>query len=274
MQIVNLKDNDYIKKFTFSGGERHIQIGENILKGIVPGKEVHLLTTIESSDDLMDLILVCDILRNNGATCISLDLPYIPYARQDRYTTRGSPFSLKCFADIINSLGFTTVHTICPHSYVSYGLIKNLEDSSSIYFHLAMDKLYDIIGDTKSLLIVAPDKGAEKRTREYAKSLGMEEIGTCTKIRNPENGRLEFAGFSENIRGRNILVLDDICDGGATFINLAENLKDVAKEMHLFVFHGIFSKGLTELKKYYKTIGTTHSFSSKYYDLMELDYEV
>ena len=68
-----------------------------------------------------------------------------------------------------------------------------------------------------------------------------------------------------NVEGKNCLIVDDICDGGRTFTDLAKKLNDKgAKELYLFVSHGIFSKGYDELLGHFNVIGTTNSFSQEY----------
>ena len=87
----------------------------------------------------------------------------------------------------------------------------------------------------------------------------------CSKKRDPETGKL--LGFNvpakKFFKTKNVLIIDDICDGGGTFLGIADKLKAYKLDLHLYVTHGIFSQGFEKLKKSFKSIFTTDSFKKQ-----------
>lgn len=241
---MNLKD---FKSFTFPGGERHFQIASP------PPISDYLVAHLRNSDDIMSLMLVTSYLKEHNRQPPNLYLPYIPYARQDRATTEGSPFSLKVFAGMLNSLEYQKVHVYEPHSDVAPALINNCR---VVYMDNAVKQFMEDSHDDFTL--VAPDASAAKRVLRITDKPYIQVL----KRRDPETGRLKVENIYGVVAGRSCLIVDDICDGGATFIPVAEWLRDCgAKSVSLFVAHGIFSKGFEPLERAgISRFGTTDSF--------------
>jgi ribose-phosphate pyrophosphokinase len=174
----------------------------------------------------------------------SLYLPYLPYARQDKLVANDATFALHMFAKLLNTLEFSTV-TICdPHSDIALSLINN---SVAIY---PTKVLVQVIRKTKATRICYPDNGAwVKYSQVYGAFDGFAVRGM--KKRNQKTGAIEayeLEPTAHPIKGQSVLIIDDICDGGATFIKLAKCMYDAgAEDVHLFVTHGIFSKGIIPL---------------------------
>lgn len=241
---MNLKD---FKSFTFPGGERHFQIDSP------PPLSDYLVAHLRNSDDIMSLMLVTSYLKEHNRQPPNLYLPYIPYARQDRATTEGSPFSLKVFAGMLNSLEYQKVHVYEPHSDVASALINNCR---VVHMDNPVKQFMQDCGDQFTL--VAPDASATKRVQRITDDAFVQAI----KRRDPATGKLFIEIITGEIAGRACLIIDDICDGGATFIPLAQWLTDCgAKSVSLFVAHGLFSKGFEHLEKAgISRFGTTDSF--------------
>ncbi len=110
-----------VPTMTFTGGEIHLSIANLFFEG--PAK---IDARIKNSDDVMRLLLVTDALRANGCKKISLNLPYVPYARQDRRCNPGEAHSLKVFASLINAQHYRSVTVFDPHSDVVEALINNV----------------------------------------------------------------------------------------------------------------------------------------------------
>ena len=237
----------------FPDGARHIQLGNGHPSGEV------LTATIRSSQDLMDLRVVTDALENVGMKPRKLRLTYFP-GRQDRHTAPGSPFTLKLIAQDINSMAYEEVEIFEPHSPVTCELIHN---SRAVGMEQAALAFRDWLGwPTGELVIVAPDKGGEERAWRVQVLTGGWRAA-FEKSRRPEDGRImgmDLVSAGIELRGKRVLVVDDICDGGATFKILGESLKGRGvKSMALFVAHGIFSKGSVPLSAF-DAVGTTDSF--------------
>jgi ribose-phosphate pyrophosphokinase len=110
-------------------------------------------------------------------------------------------------------------------------------------------------------MLVAPDAGALKKTMELSRLAGMPYIH-ADKKRNPENGEITgTAVHSSALGNQDVLIVDDICDGGRTFVELAKELKTLTTgKIYLYVTHGIFSKGLGVFNGIIDHIYTAHVF--------------
>lgn len=168
----------------------------------------------------------------------SLTMTYLPYGRQDKSIGNNSTYALISFSRLLNSLQFTRVFVLDAHSYVAKELINNFQN---IPPHEYVYKLRDLL---KPDHYCYPDKGAVEK---YAGTLGHVYL-YGDKLRDQYTGNILKYNLIGNPQDQKILIIDDICDGGATFVVLAKSLYNAgAKEVNLFVTHGIFSKGLTPL---------------------------
>jgi len=218
---------------------------------------VTLTHRVNSFNDLGLLSIAVDALQRMGVKDIALLLPYFPAARQDRLMTPGESLTVKVYADIINNYGLSSITIFDPHSDVTPALLNNCTVISNHSF------VYSILNQLPNeLILVSPDAGASKKIFKLATSLKMSTVLECGKKRNVKTGAL--SGFhvpATNLQGKPCLIVDDICDGGGTFMGLAEELKkSKAGDLYLAISHGIFSKGTTELQKSFKKIYTTDSF--------------
>ena len=112
--------------------------------------------------------------------------------------------------------------------------------------------------------MVSPDGGALKKIYKLSEALGGLEVLECSKSRDVKTGALSgFKVYADHLQGRDCLIVDDICDGGGTFVGLAEQLRaHGAGKLYLAVSHGIFSKGFEGLKAVFERVFTTDSFRS------------
>ena len=247
----------------FPGGEVGVHI-PGIDHFSFQQSNIRVLARVQSSDDLMRLVQTTDIIDRNFIGNKFLTLPYFPYARQDRVTSQDESFSLLPFAKIINSLGYTRIFVYDPHSDVTSALCNNLVPISSAAIIANFSSLKDKIGNDAIEAVVSPDAGAAKKVSAVSKMLGLPMI-TATKSRNTQTGYLSDFKVLEDTVPSEVLIVDDICDGGRTFTNLAKVLKEKgAKKIHLYVTHGIFSQGIEVFNDLINEIYTTDSFLTKY----------
>ena len=233
------------KKIQFPSGEIGVDIMGEICLDI---SKIKIVADISGTpDEIVELFLVIDAVKNIHKNRITLELPYIPFGRQDRHTTKTSAFSLKVFADIINGFALDEVKTLTPHSNVSELLINNLKVEEPLQELATFIKHNSLCRDA---VIVAPDAGAEKRAYVMAAAVGIKDVYVCSKRRNAVTGEIVCMVAPVIPSGCNIIVVDDICDGGTTFIELEKVLPRDRKSLSLFVSHGIFSKGMGVLHKY------------------------
>lgn len=240
------------QSFTFSGGEPHIKIDPVF----DVNQKITITHRLNSFNDLGLLCITVDALRRMDVKNIELFIPYFPAARQDRVMIKGESLSVKVYADIINGMQFEKVFVFDAHSEVTPALVNNCE---VIPNHTFIDAVIKSIGNDVKL--ISPDGGALKKIYKVSEFLGGVDVVECSKSRDVKTGRLSgFKVYNDDLQGKDCLIVDDICDGGGTFVGLAQELKNKnAGKLYLAVSHGIFNKGFEVLDCFDK-IFTTNSF--------------
>ena len=206
----------------------------------------------ENDREFLALIYLVKHLRRLGYPSIHLYMPYIPNARMDRVKCVEDVFTLKYFAEVLNSLELDSVTVLDPHSSVSEALINNLRiytpekyihEILEEYLHLERWAVNDPLDfepapkERYSITMFYPDEGAMKR---YS---GMIPLPYAFGIKNRDwkTGEilgLDVAGAVDQIVNRDILIVDDICSRGGTFLHSAKKLKELgARKIYLFVSH-------------------------------------
>lgn len=237
--------------FTFSGGEPHVKIKSEI----AADTPVTITQRINSFNDLGLLFMATDALRRMGVAEIHAVIPYFPAARQDRLMIPGEPLSVKVYADLINAQGYKSVTIFDPHSDVTPALLNNVHTVTNMQY------VKECVQDLNDYLLIAPDGGALKKVYKVSDYLDHTPVVVCNKKRDVTTGKItQVTILEDDLEGKTCVIVDDICDGGATFINVAQKLKEhKAGDIYLVVSHGIFSKGVDVLVPYFKKIFTTDS---------------
>ena len=242
------------KAFVFSGGEPHIKISDR-----VAGEQICITVQARTTQDILMTLLAHDALIQMGASSVDLFIPYFPAARQDRLMVAGEPLSVRVYADLINAAAFRKVTVFDPHSEVAPALLRHCVPVNN---HAFVQSIQEILGHNPHLVFVAPDAGSAKKIHHLSSALQWFNVVQCDKTRDIKTGLLSAPKvFSDDLQGADCLIIDDICDGGGTFIQLAEALKAKnAGRLYLAVSHGIFSKGIDVLQPHFERIFTTNSF--------------
>lgn len=246
---------EYIK---FSAGEPHVKV-TNILS-----KQVTIDWRFENFEEFAYVALICDVLHRNGVA-VTLYLPYVPFARQDRATTVEQPFSLDVFVKMLQTLKIHKLVVWDVHSSVFQELFNTfliellvIEQVEGVLFFVSEDELpYDCI--------IAPDSGAISKASAISSVLGVPLV-CATKTRNPLTGKLysPVIDFGD-LKPKRALIPDDILDYGGTFIQLADVIKKQFPDivLDLYVTHGIFAAGREELDKRFDQIYVYHDMRKK-----------
>lgn len=243
--------------FVFPGGEVHVKdirfISDKLL----------IYAHLRSSTDIVRLLLLVNAIKNiRKDPLIDLVLPYIPYSRQDRIALAGEALGIRVFSDLINSCNFNSVTAYDPHSFVSSALINNFREIPQA--ELLEDVFEYLPGDyARRVIVIAPDAGAVKKAQELARRRRC-HFAVALKHRDTDTGEISETTIDlrkfEDTNGkidRDCLIVDDICDGGRTFIELGKLLKTkVTGKIMLAVVNGIFSKGLEVFDGYIDHIFT------------------
>jgi ribose-phosphate pyrophosphokinase len=238
-----------------------------------------------SFKDLELIICATKALERLGFKKIHLFVPYLLGARSDRqFQEGGNSYLVDVIAPIINAQNFESVTVIDVHSDVAAACINNLHSISNLELvQFAIDDLFTYkdlkdrnVFNTDKLnwsFLISPDGGSLKKIYKVAESIGFTgDIITCSKSRD-ENGKLTKTvvpiSTQDVYSSQDYIIIDDICDGGRTFINIAieirkeqerhNQLTNARGKIYLIVTHGIFSAGFNELNKYFDCIYCTNS---------------
>ena len=237
--------------------QHHFGAGELNIKLFGCGQEtIRILWNYESDEEIFTL--ACIRCHYANSRCI-LTVPYLPHARMDRVKNPEDVFTLKTFASFINGLRFDEVRVLDAHSNVGVALIDRcINESPKDHIQRAIDKL----GYSKEhLCLFFPDEGAQKRYGtmfpDYLQAFGI-------KKRNWETMRIEGYDIigEENIKDKYILIIDDICSYGNTFVKAAEAIQAAgAVDISLYITHceDAISKGDIFKKDIFENVFTTNS---------------
>lgn len=268
MKILNLvypdKSDIKFEISKFPDGQQQVKILDDSAPFFKWGY-VEIKARLNDFKDLELVICATQSLRNLGIKEIHLYTPYFLGSRSDRQFEEGSNNYLKqVICPIINSLGFESVTVLDPHSDVLEACLngfKRVSNRSLVDYAMASLNL-----KTNEFVLVSPDAGASKKIYKIAEQIGYKgNIITCSKDRDI-NGKLTKTIVPlNNLGNKNLIIIDDICDGGATFINISGIIREhyignSCPKIHFIVTHGIFSKGYDKLTKYFDSIYTTNSY--------------
>jgi len=274
-------------KLVFSGKEIQVRMENLETEPLV----VTIVVINPDASEIMELLLVTDAVRRHLKTwtenpAIHLRIPYWPYARQDRVCAPGEAFSLEVMTTLVNAAHFTSVEVWDVHSHVTS---DKLDRCITIPADILIPS--NAFGND---IIVAPDKGAVERAKwvanRFSKPLVLAEkdrdpnTGRITRtyvnadyMRHPDNDRTEVIlknemnGENFQVRDADFFIIDDICDGGATFIELAKVLRPLTTgKIKLWVTHGIFFKGFGVFEGLIDEIYTANCFRTDVPDFVHV----
>lgn len=236
-----LYDHGY-ESITFSGGEINVKAPDISDEGCIVVE-----ANIMDAEGIMTLALLKDALARQAPFAnIYLCMGYVPYARQDRVCNDGEALSIKVLCNMINAMEFDGVAILDPHSDVTPALLNkcSIRTPEEVLSRSVLDE--DLFHGR--LTLVAPDAGSTKKVEKVSAHFGGIEVIQGMKKRDVKTGNLSGFEYYGDVEGKDLLIVDDICDGGGTFIGLAKKLREGgAKTVSLYVSHGIFSKGIDML---------------------------
>lgn len=232
-----------IKISKFSGGETYARILEN-----VRGQSAVVVQTCNDkvNDDLMELFIIVDALRRASAKSITAVIPHFGYARQDKKSASREPISAKLVANLITTAGVDRVITMDLHS-----------DQMQGYFDIPVDHLtalpllsnYIKAKNLKDPVVVAPDIGRAKTAKKLSDRLGA-ELAIIHKSR-PEHQKAEILHVVGNVKGKTVILVDDMIDTAGTATGGVETLKTLGcnPDVYFICTHGILSGPAVERVK-------------------------
>ncbi|MEG1284426.1 MAG: ribose-phosphate pyrophosphokinase [Romboutsia sp.] len=221
---------------TFSDGEINVNINET-----VRGCDVFVVQSTNSpvNDNLMELLIMIDALKRASAGRITAVIPYYGYARQDRKAKARDPITAKLVANLITAAGADRVLTMDLHATQIQGYFDIPLD------HLQGGKILAKYFNQKSiddLVVVSPDLGSVTRSRSFANTLDGDVPLAIIDKRRPKANVSEIMNIIGDVKGKNVILLDDMIDTAGTIVNAANALKEFgAKDVYACCTHGVLS---------------------------------
>jgi len=225
----------------FSDGETYVRIEESIRE-----QDVYIIqpTSNPVNDNLMELLLVIDALKRASAGSICAVVPFFGYARQDRKATSREPISAKLVANMIATAGATRVITTDLHAPQVQG-----------FFDIPLDHLcgLPLLSEhlrkkmTKNTIVVAPDAGGIKMNRDVSERLGVPLVIMYKRRSIKKKNVVAEMKILGEVKGKNVLMIDDEINTGGTMIKAAEMLKKAgALDIVISATHGVFAGNAVE----------------------------
>lgn len=221
---------------SFSDGEIHVEIGEN-----VRGQDVFIVqsTCPPTNHHLMELLIMCDALKRASAGSITAVMPYYGYARQDRKVAARTPITAKLVADLLEVAGVNRVVSMDMHAGQIQGFFNMPSDHlyGSPVFLEDMRKRFP---EPNDVVIVSPDAGGVERARAYSKRLNT-GLAIIDK-RRPRPNASEVMNLIGDVKGKDAILVDDMVDTAGTLAQAAAALKDKgARRVLAYAVHPILS---------------------------------
>ena len=210
-----------------------LAINANIMK-YAEVFENYITWLYDGDEEMFTIMSLVDMVRRNTTSKCILHLPYLPNARMDRIKSKNENFSLKVFANWLNSLEFDDVVVENVHSNVSNALINNIRDFLPERDIKFISEKYDFD------VIFFPDEGACKRYKDM-EAIKELELPIAFGIKNRDWKTGEILGLDvvgADVKDKNVLIIDDICSKGFTFYYSGQKLRELgAKDIRLYITH-------------------------------------
>ena len=220
---------------TFSDGELWVKYEENIR-----GCDVFIIqSTNGPSENIIELALMIDAAVRASADTVTVVIPYFGYGRQDRKDQPRVPISSRVMIDILTAMGADRIITLDLHSTQIQGFAKIPFDN--LYSRVVLfDAIKNENLEPSTSTVLAPDIGSVKMSQGYAKNLGM-HFALIDKRRFAPN-QAEVNHLIGELKGMDVLIIDDMIDTAGTIVNAAkEALDEGAKSVTVVATHGVLS---------------------------------
>ena len=223
---------------TFSDGEITVSLFES-----VRGSDCFIIqsTCAPVNNNIMEMLIMIDAMKRASAARITAVIPYFGYARQDRKAKARDPISAKLVADLITTAGADRVLTMDLHVPQIQGFF-NIPVDHLLGAPVLSNYLKDRIGDNvDEYVAVSPDLGSVTRARTFATRLGC-PLAIVDKRRQKANVS-EVMNIIGDVRGKKVILIDDMVDTAGTLCNSAQALIDKggATEVIACATHGVLS---------------------------------
>lgn len=223
-----------VEHHTFPGGEKHVRYLENIR-----GADVFIIQSLNApaNDNIMELMVMIDAAKRASSGRVTVIMPYMGgYTRSDRKVQSRTPIGAKVLINMLESVGADKLVTMDLHS----GQVQGFTDLSFDNLY-AFPILVDYIKNkTDNLVIVSPDLGGMKRANAFAETLKCDFA--CVLKKRENDTQVSNRGIVGDVKGKNVLIVDDMSESMGTIIQASETCKDEgAIEIRAAVTHGLLN---------------------------------
>jgi ribose-phosphate pyrophosphokinase len=199
----------------FPDGEIYVKLNND-----VEGEDVFLINTQNNQNDsIIETIIMCDALNDEGARSINLVAPYLAYARQDKKFNKGESISIRAFAKIYSNI-CDSIFTINPHETH----IESFFDIPFMYGDAVPELAKYVQNKLNNPVVLSPDKGAIELAKTASEILNCEyDYLEKTRISPTE---INIAPKNLDVNGKDVLIVDDIISTGGTMATAIAMLKE------------------------------------------------
>lgn len=208
-------------------------------------KEVIILQSLSSPTDhhIIEFLMLVDALRRRGAREITAIIPYMGYSKQDKIFREGESLSVKVVAQMLQIMPLSRLITFDLHNQAILGFfdipVTNLPATSLFITHFQKQNL-------ANYLVVAPDAGAAKKSSAFAASIGLDVV-YIDKKRDLNTGEVKINGISGEVKGKNIIIVDDMVATGSTLEECSKYLLALgAQSVTIAVTHFLNVQGVAQ----------------------------
>jgi len=223
----------------FPDGEKRIRVIDRVVE---EDCVVIQSTSTPANENYMELFFIIDSLRRSGAGKITAVIPYLGYQRQDHIFRDGEAVSLEVVIETLQSVGVSKIVTFDLHS------IKIPELFKIPVLHISALPLFAKKIQKNNSILVSPDMGGIRRVKEISEILAGMPYAVIDKNRNLTTGKVEAVSLEGNVKGKNVVIVDDMISSGKTIVEASKLLlKRGAKKILVFATHAVFSKNSGEI---------------------------
>lgn len=246
----------------------HFLDGEIMCRNLsnVNGKDAYIIqsTAYPAQDNIFEILILADSLKNSGAKSISLVIPYFGYSRQDRIARSGEPITAKVVASLFQTADIQKLITIDLHTQQIQGFFScpviNI-DTFELFGEYFVDYFAKVGVKESDVVVVAPDHGSALRARDLGSMFQNATIAFIDK-RRPAPNKSEVINVVGDVKDKTCLIVDDIIDTCGTINNAYDALiAHGAKDVYVCASHAVFSNG--KIKDEVKKIVCTDSIEKK-----------
>lgn len=253
----------------FRNGELDIHLPQNVRR-----KEIYFIhdSTKNPQEWWIELLLLKDLLLRASTESVTFVLPNMLYSRKDRKDKSRVPISASALAQSI-SPGLRRVITMDLHAdqiqgfYPANCAVDTLRSFPEVVRYLEKNPVRDL----ENLAILSPDAGGVSRAKNFAQKMGTKHPICFIYKQREKAGEIKEMQLVGDVKGLDILIVDDIVDSGNTQCNAAKLLKENgARELYCYSTHGIFTKGVEELSKHFNRIMVSNTHNKNNYPNVEM----